>query len=60
MIGTYTVDDNASQFILNMNGLKQLSSKEITKDDEIYKNIAFRNHWAKYNIVTFDDTSKKI
>lgn len=60
LIGTYTIDDNASQYILNMNGLKQLSSKEITKDDQIYKNIAFRNHWAKYKIVTFDDTIEKI
>tara|TARA_B110000046_G_C12815277_1_gene322993 strand:+ start:133 stop:603 length:471 start_codon:yes stop_codon:yes gene_type:complete len=60
LIGTYTTDDNTSQYSLDMNGLKQLSSKEISKDDEIYKNIAFRNHWAKYNIITFNDTNEKM
>ena len=55
LIGTYTFDNNASDFNLTMNDASQISSKEVTKTDPLYENIAFRNGWAKYNIVTFDE-----
>ena len=55
LIGTYTFDNNASDFNLTMNGFKQISSKEILKTDPMYENIAFRNGWANYDIVTFND-----
>jgi len=55
LIGTYTFDNNASDFNLTMNDASLISSKEVTKTDPLYENIAFRNGWAKYNIVTFDE-----
>ena len=32
----------------------QISSREVKKTDPMYENIAFKNNWAKYKIVTFD------
>jgi len=55
LIGTYTFDNKASDFNLTMNDSSQISSKEVSKTDPLYENIAFRNSWAKYNIVTFDE-----
>lgn len=60
LIGIYTVDNSASQYKLTMNDQEQISSKIITKEDEIYKNIAFRNHWGKYNIISFEDSDERI
>lgn len=55
LIGTYTFDNNATSFKLDMNGFTQISSREVTKTDPLYENIAFRNGWANYNIVTFNN-----
>jgi len=55
LIGTYTFDNNISDFTLAMNGKTQIASKEVKKTDALYKNIAFRNNWATYKIVTFDE-----
>lgn len=55
LIGTYTFDNNASDFNLTMNDFSQVSSRKVTKTDPLYKNIAFRNGWATYNIVTFNE-----
>jgi len=55
LIGTYVFDNNASSFKISMNENEQIASQAVTKDDPLYKNIAFRNDWAKYNIVTFNN-----
>lgn len=55
LIGTYTFDNKESDFNLTMNGFSQISSKEVSKTHPLYKNIAFRNSWANYDIVTFND-----
>jgi len=55
LIGSYLFDNNATNFKLFMNDTEQISSKNVKKDDPIYKNIAFRNSWATYSIVTFND-----
>ncbi|MGB3751488.1 MAG: hypothetical protein WA945_07965 [Arcobacteraceae bacterium] len=60
LIGTYTFDNNASDFKLTMNSRVPLSSTEVLKTDPLYKNIAFRNSWAKYHIITFGDDNNKI
>ncbi|PIF04682.1 MAG: hypothetical protein CSA86_01070 [Arcobacter sp.] len=59
LIGTYLVDETDTNFKLTMNNKKQVSSQEISKDDPLYKGIAFRNNWAKYTIVTFDNLKDK-
>lgn len=59
LIGTYTVDNNASQYKLTMNDMEPISKKEVTKENELFKNIAFRNHWGKYSIVSFEDSDEK-
>jgi len=61
VIGTYTFDNNASDFQLTMNNKSKLSSTEVLKTDPLYKNIAFRNNWATYHIVTFEnDTNTRL
>jgi len=55
LIGTYTFDNNENDFKLTLNDFTQISSKKVSKTDPLYENIAFRNGWAKYNIVTFND-----
>jgi len=55
LIGTYVFDTIDNDFELTMNGQKQISSQEISKENPLYKDIAFRNSWAKYNIVTFNN-----
>lgn len=55
LIGTYVFNNDETDFKLFMNEKEQISSKNIKKDDPFYKDIAFRNSWAKYNIVTFND-----
>lgn len=55
LIGTYTFDNNESSFKLDMNGFTQQASINVTENDPLYKDIAFRNSWAKYNIVTFNN-----
>lgn len=59
LIGTYTFDNNETQFVLDMNEKPQLSSLKVLKTDPIYENIAFRNSWAKYTIVSFEDDNNK-
>jgi hypothetical protein len=56
IIGTYVVDDKYNSYSLKMNGQTPTSKKEISKEDKLYENIAYRNHWGKYHFVTFNDT----
>jgi len=58
LIGTYTLDNKKDDFQLTLNSQKQISSKKITKDSPMYKNIAFLNNWAEYEIVSFDNVDE--
>jgi len=60
LIGTFFVDNNSSQYKLSMNNMKSFSSTPLKKEDLLSKNIAFVNHWAEYNIVSFKDTKEKV
>jgi hypothetical protein len=55
LIGVYVFDNEESDFKISMNNKQSISSRAVKKDDPIYKNIAFRNDWAKYKIITFDN-----
>lgn len=59
LIGSYTFDNNQTDFKLSMNNMSIINSKPVKKTDKIYKNIAFKNHWATYSIVTFNNTESK-
>ena len=59
LIGSYSVDNNISKYLLKMNGMSQISAHPISKKNQLYKDIAFKNYWGKYNIVTFDDSDSK-
>jgi len=56
IIGTYIINENDSKYELQMNGQNYISSQEIKKDDDLYKNIASKNHWGKYQLVSFSNT----
>ncbi len=64
LISKYFTDDNKivkDSFTLSDQAVS--SSVIVNKTDRIYKNIALRNNWADYKIVSFKDTdniSKKI
>lgn len=60
LIGSYTFDNDINDFNITMNDKSQLSSKDISKTDPIYKNIAFKNGWAKYQIITFPDDDNQV
>ncbi len=61
IIGTYQIQNDDSKYSLTMNDQNPTTTRIITKDDELYKNIALKNHWGKYELVTFEDTkSEKI
>mgnify|MGYP005988007635 CR=1 FL=1 len=55
LIGSYTFDNKQSDFKLTLNNKEQIRSRDVLKDDPMYENIAFRNTWANYEIVTFDE-----
>ncbi|MEA3498301.1 MAG: hypothetical protein U9R16_04495 [Campylobacterota bacterium] len=59
LVGIYMPDENGVDTSLTMNTQSPVSTKEIKKDDAIYQNIALRNNWADYNIITFNDTEEK-
>jgi len=56
LIGTYISEDSNTTYTLTMNGNKAIDTKKIPKNDTIFQNIALKNHWANYQIKTFDDT----
>jgi len=60
LIGVYSLDDNNSKYQLTMNNMKYLKSMPIKKEDQLSKNIAFENHWATYNLVSFPNTKSNI
>ena len=60
LIGVYSSDNNNSKYQLTMNNLQYLKSLPIKKEDELSQNIAFENHWATYNLVSFPNTKQNI
>lgn len=59
LVGIYTTNEDKNDYPLTMNDNPVKKIKAIDKNDKIYKNIAFRNTWAKYQILTFDDVDEK-
>jgi len=57
IVGTYITDKTDEKYTLTMNGKSYIKIEDIKKSDKIYENIALRNHWATYSIMTFHDTS---
>ena len=60
LIGSYSLDNNSSKYKLSMNNLHSINIEPLKDEDERSQNIAFKNHWAKYNIVSFPDTKQKV
>jgi hypothetical protein len=59
LIGEYYSDENNKDYRLTMNNEDVLFSKDIDKNSKLYKNIALKNRWATYSIVTFNDIDDK-
>ncbi len=60
IVGLYISDEKSDEtYELTINNKKYEEIKDISKEDAIYKNIAFRNNWGQYSIMTFDDTEDK-
>ncbi|MDC0933168.1 hypothetical protein OAR97_04905 [Arcobacteraceae bacterium] len=59
LVGTYVFDNNEDDFKIYLNDKKAISSQIIKKDNPLYKNIAFRNDWAKYKIISFSNVQNK-
>lgn len=56
LVGEYYTDGKDDGYTLKMNEQTLIDINEVFKSDEIYKNIAFRNNWATYSVVSYDDT----
>jgi len=55
LVSAYKMDNDALDFNVTLNEKKPYHTRNIDKTDKIYKNIAFRNGWAKYKLLTFKD-----
>lgn len=60
LIGTFIVENNPTEYSLNMNELKAIKVEPLDPNSDLAKNVAFKNHWAKYHIVSFEDVDDKI
>lgn len=58
LVGTYTTNDFNEGYTLKMNGQALENIEEVDRNSEIYKNIAFRNGWSKYQIISYNDTKE--
>ena len=59
IMGAYYSDDNRSNYKIMMNDQNISKTTIIDKESKLYKNIAFKNNWATYKIIIFDDTEEK-
>jgi hypothetical protein len=59
LVGIYMTNENNTNYKLSMNNQSPISIEEVIKDNIMYKNIALRNYWADYNIVSFKNTKNK-
>lgn len=56
LVCSYVTDEKSNEiYNLTLNGKGYEKIVNISKDDDIYKNIAFRNNWGKYSVMTFDN-----
>jgi len=53
LIGSYTFNNNPNEFHLSMNDTIPTNITLVKKTDSLYKDIAFKNNWATYKIVSF-------
>ena len=59
IVGIYIPEGKEEEYILKMNQQSFIDKKEIDKSSNLYENIAYKNNWAKYYIVTFKNTKDK-
>ena len=55
-----SVCEKNEDYILQLNDKNCTNSKIVQKSDNLYKNIAFKNNWADYYVLSFDDIEDKI
>ena len=57
---TFYQTNTRYNYKITLNDKDPISIKDITKDDKIYANIALRNSWSKYKIISFANTDDLI
>ena len=57
---TFYQTNTRYNYKITLNDKDPISVKDITKDDKIYANIALRNSWSKYKIISFANTDDLI
>jgi len=55
LVGTYISEDTNTTYTLTMNKNEKIATKKLPKDNKIFDNIALKNHWANYKIITFNN-----
>ncbi|MEA2050824.1 MAG: hypothetical protein U9O56_08850 [Campylobacterota bacterium] len=62
LVGIYSNNENnITNGVLTINKIKSIDKIKVSKDDDIYKNIAFKNNWADYYIYIFpNDNNEKL
>lgn len=58
LVGTYIVVNNPKKYSITMNKKQKIATNKVPQNDPIFKNIALKNNWADYKIITFDDIDK--
>jgi hypothetical protein len=56
LIGLYCFNKDNNDFDIMMNDQNATEIQTIGPTDPLYKNIAFKNHWATYKVFTFEDS----
>ncbi len=59
LVGIYIENGDKNEYVFTMNGINSTNITLVDKEDELYKNIAFKNNWAEYFIYTFNDSEQK-
>lgn len=60
LIGFYDSNDKLlDNFTFRLNEKESIETKEIDKNSDFYNNIAFKNRWASYKIISFNDVEEK-
>lgn len=58
LVGIYISEDTNTTYKLTMNGNKRIATKKLPKNNKIFDNIALKNHWANYKIITFNNVKE--
>ena len=59
LVGIYIPNKVNENYNLQLNDNNCTNSNIVQKSDNLYKNIAFKNHWADYYIFNFNDIEGK-